>query len=62
MVTSFTGKAMQYEYLDKNREGDHICYYSDLNKMQQHYPQWKITKSLNDIFMEITNSWKKRLM
>jgi len=61
MVASFTGKAMQSEYLDKNREGDHICYYSDLNKMQQHYPQWKITKSLNDIFMEITNSWKNRL-
>ena len=61
MVASFTGKAMQYEYLDKNREGDHICYYSNLNKMQQHYPQWTITKSLNDIFMEITNSWQNRL-
>lgn len=62
MVASFTGKAMQSEYLDKNREGDHICYYSDLRKMQQHYPQWKITKSLNDIFMEITNSWQNRLI
>jgi len=29
--------------------GDHICYYSDLNKMREHYPGWKITKSLNDI-------------
>ena len=61
MVASFTGKTMKYEYLDKNREGDHICYYSDLNKMRQHYPQWTITKSLNDIFMEITNSWQSRL-
>ena len=27
-----------YEYVDKNREGDHICYISDLRKMKAHYP------------------------
>ena len=61
IVASLTGKQMQYEYLDKNREGDHICYYSDLRKMQQHYPQWSITKSLTEIFTEITTSWQQRL-
>jgi CDP-paratose 2-epimerase len=60
-VASFTGKPMQYEYVDKNREGDHICYYSDLRKMQQHYPQWQITKSLDDIFREIATTWLSRL-
>ncbi|MFM5890543.1 MAG: NAD-dependent epimerase/dehydratase family protein, partial [Dolichospermum sp.] len=52
LVAALSGKPMQYEYVDKNREGDHICYYSDLRKMQQHYPQWSITKSLTDIFTE----------
>ncbi|MCY7333506.1 MAG: NAD-dependent epimerase/dehydratase family protein [Pseudanabaena sp. CAN_BIN31] len=61
IVASLTGKQMRYEYLDKNREGDHICYYSDLRKMQQHYPQWSITKSLTEIFTEITMSWQQRL-
>ena len=61
IVSSLSGKSMQYEYVDKNREGDHICYYSDLRKMQQHYPQWSITKSLTDIFTEITKSWQSRL-
>jgi CDP-paratose 2-epimerase len=61
IVTSISGKQMQYEYVDKNREGDHICYYSDLRKMQQHYPQWSITKSLTEIFAEITASWQERL-
>ncbi|AFY30872.1 NAD-dependent epimerase/dehydratase family protein [Calothrix sp. PCC 7507] len=61
IVSSLSGKPMQYEYIDKNREGDHICYYSDLRKMQQHYPQWSITKSLTDIFTEITKSWQVRL-
>jgi CDP-paratose 2-epimerase len=61
IVAALSGKPMQYEYVDKNREGDHICYYSDLRKMQQHYPQWSITKSLTDIFTEITESWQTRL-
>ncbi|MHC5821601.1 MAG: NAD-dependent epimerase/dehydratase family protein [Nostoc sp.] len=61
IVASLSGKPMQYEYVDKNREGDHICYYSDLRKMQQHYPQWSISKSLTEIFTEITASWQVRL-
>jgi len=55
-----TGKKMQWEYVDKNREGDHICYISDLRKMREHYPGWKITKSLDDIFGEIVEAWRKR--
>ncbi|MFM8654667.1 MAG: NAD-dependent epimerase/dehydratase family protein, partial [Verrucomicrobiota bacterium] len=55
-----TRKKMQWEYVDKNREGDHICYISDLRKMREHYPSWKHTKSLADIFGEIVEAWKKR--
>jgi CDP-paratose 2-epimerase len=51
---------MIYEYMDQNRSGDHICYISDLRKMREHYPGWGITKSLNDIFQEIHNSWTGR--
>ena len=51
---------MVYEYSDTNRIGDHICYYSDLSKMKEHYPNWDITKSLDDIFKEIVVSWHKR--
>ena len=60
MVEQLSGKKMQWEYSDKNREGDHMCYYSDLSKMKAHYPNWDITKSLNDIFSEIVSSWKVR--
>jgi hypothetical protein len=28
-----------YTYVDQARSGDHICYYSDLSKMQAHYPK-----------------------
>ena len=55
-----TGKSMNYVYSDKNREGDHICYYSDLSKMKSHFPNWEITKNLDDIFEEIATSWGER--
>ena len=44
---------MQFEYIEKHREGDHICYISDLTKMKTQYPGWNISKTLNDIFIEI---------
>jgi CDP-paratose 2-epimerase len=56
-----TGKKMQWQYVEKAREGDHICYISDLRKMESHYPSWRITKSLQDIFAEISSSWSGRL-
>lgn len=59
-ISALSGKRMQYEYIDKNREGDHICYISDLSKMKMHYPNWEITKSLDEIFEEIFQSWQQR--
>lgn len=57
-----TGKSMKSRYVEENRVGDHICYYSDLRKMKKHYPAWRITKSLADIFAEIAESWAGRLI
>ena len=43
-VEAITGKKTSYEYVDKNREGDHICYISNLDKPSSaHYPGWTIT-------------------
>jgi len=53
MVEGLSGKKQKYTYTDKNRVGDHICYYSDLRKMKQHYPGWKITRSLPQLVEEI---------
>jgi len=61
LVTKISGKPMNYQYLDKNREGDHMCYISDLSKMKAHYPNWDITKTLQMTFEEIVKSWETRL-
>jgi CDP-paratose 2-epimerase len=61
MIEQISGKRMVYDYVEKNREGDHICYISDLSKMKSHYPGWDLTKSLHDIFVETHQSWVQRL-
>ena len=61
MAEQVTGRTMNWSYVDENRIGDHICYYSDLRKMQAHYPAWKITRTLPVIFEEIAASWRHRL-
>jgi CDP-paratose 2-epimerase len=53
LIAKISGKPMKYTYVDQNRIGDHICYYSDLKKMKAHYPNWDITKSLQDVFVDI---------
>lgn len=55
---TFSGKKQKYEYLDENRIGDHICYYSDLTKIKEHYPEFEITHSLKQTISQIVEaSW-----
>jgi CDP-paratose 2-epimerase len=60
MAEQTTGRPMTWRYVDENRIGDHICYYSDLRKMKAHYPAWDLSKSLPRIFEEIAASWMDR--
>jgi CDP-paratose 2-epimerase len=60
LAESCTGKPQKFTYVDQNRMGDHICYYSDLRKMREHHPRWNLTKSLPQIVSEIAASWRER--
>ena len=61
LISSISGKQMEYDYSEKNREGDHICYISNLAKMKEHYPGWDITKDLKTTFEEIYRAWEMRI-
>lgn len=61
LAEKFSGKPMQYQYVEENRIGDHICYYSDLRKMRNHYPHWDITVTLEETIQQIVEAWEKRL-
>lgn len=56
-----SGQSMKYAYVDENRIGDHICYYSDLTKMLEHYPGWNITVSLEETVRQIVAAWAARV-
>ncbi|VFN04244.1 MAG: CDP-paratose 2-epimerase [Candidatus Kentron sp. G] len=57
----YSGKKMRYTYVEEHRMGDHKCYFSDLRKMQAHYPDWRVTITLDDIIRELVRSWRHRL-
>jgi len=50
------GKHLKVEYIEKSRLGDHICYITNLRRLKTDYPQWSITRSLDDIFLELAEA------
>lgn len=58
-IAALSGKRMLYEYIDNSRDGDHICYISDLRKIRTDYPSWNVSKGLDDIFTEIFEAWRE---
>ena len=60
-VEARTGRRMRHEYVARAREGDHVCYISDLTKLRRHFPGWGPTRSLAAIFDELVSSWRERL-
>ena len=61
-VEEITGRGMEFDCSAQGREGDHICYISNLAKARAHYPEWGITKSLDDILGETVRAWCARLV
>jgi CDP-paratose 2-epimerase len=56
----YSGKKQQYMYLNDHRIGDHICYYSDLTKIYDHYPNYNLEIALSDTIQQIVEAQNKR--
>jgi CDP-paratose 2-epimerase len=50
------GKKLNIEYSDQNRVGDHICYISDLRRIEADYPEWRQEYTLDRIFAELSSA------
>lgn len=61
LIEKKTGRRMDWRYDERNRRGDHICYISDLSKLQSDYPSWRLTRTLDDILDELIASEQARL-
>ncbi|HEX7961717.1 MAG TPA: NAD-dependent epimerase/dehydratase family protein, partial [Terriglobales bacterium] len=60
LIEEFSGRKINFSYVEQNRRGDHICYISDLRKIRAHYPEWSITRSLRDILKEMVGAEETR--
>jgi CDP-paratose 2-epimerase len=60
-IEKMSNKKLNWKYINESRKGDHICYISDLSKFKSHYPNWKITIGLDEIFRQIIEDHTKRL-
>jgi CDP-paratose 2-epimerase len=55
-MEALLGRKLDTRYQDQARKGDHICYISDLTKFQTHYPEWRLSRSLDQILEELVRS------
>lgn len=53
LCQKIAGKRLDYEYVEKNRIGDHLWWISDVSKFKSHYPDWDYKYSLDDTVKEI---------
>jgi len=60
MIEAVSGRKVAWRYDEKNREGDHICYISDMGKFRAHYPRWSLTRRVPDIVDEMV--WVEALV
>ena len=56
-----TGKEIDFEYSEKNRIDDHICYISDISKLKDHFPSWGLTRKFDDILEEMVEFELRKL-
>ncbi len=60
LCDTITGKRLDTVLVDEPRAGDHIWWVSDVSKFATHYPAWKLTRTVEDILVEIYQENRER--
>lgn len=55
-IEKLTGRKINTRYVDEARKGDHICYISDLTKLRRDFPNWRLTRPLDQIIERMVAS------
>jgi CDP-paratose 2-epimerase len=53
LCEQISGNRLDWNYVEQNRQGDHIWWISDLSRFQKHYPSWKQKYDVPAILREI---------
>jgi CDP-paratose 2-epimerase len=59
-IEQITDCAVRRVHEDKARKGDHICYITDLRKFKAHYPEWQVSRNLDQILEELVLTERRR--
>jgi CDP-paratose 2-epimerase len=54
-IEQLLGTRLSWTLRDEPRNGDHICYYSDLTRFRTDYPAWELTTDLDRLFQEMAS-------
>ncbi len=57
-IEKILGKKALVEYSEKNREGDHIWYVSDVSKFKKDYPSWQYKYDMDKMLKEMCEAVK----
>ena len=60
LCEKISGKQLRWEYVEQNRQGDHIWWISDVSRFQEHYPSWKPNYDVPAILQEIYGMNRER--
>ncbi len=63
MCQEISGNPLMWTYTEKNRNGDHIWWISDLTKFRTHYPAWEprhdVPRILREIYKVNSERWAR---
>jgi CDP-paratose 2-epimerase len=59
------GRKLRHTYSERARSGDHVCYITDVRKLERDYPSFRIARSLDEILDELVEheqeaAWARR--
>jgi len=60
LCEELAGRPMKVQYVADERKGDHVWYVTDNRKFQSHFPQWRLTRNIDDICREIHDALTER--
>ena len=62
LCEQISGNKLDWNYVEQNRQGDHIWWISDLSRFQKHYPSWNQKYDVPAILREIYEMDMERWM
>jgi CDP-paratose 2-epimerase len=60
LCREISGRELQWEYEEGNRQGDHVWWISDVARFRDHYPNWRLTYDVPAILREIYEAMQER--